>query len=44
MGKQHRIALDLIWLGKAMRQYVGRGCDTGGKRKLAARPRPRRSA
>lgn len=29
MGKQHRIALDLIWLGKAMRQYVGRGCDTG---------------
>ena len=29
MGKQNRIALDLIWLGKAMRQYVGRGCDTG---------------
>ncbi len=30
MGKQHRIALDLIWLGKAMRQYVGRDSDKSG--------------
>jgi DNA-binding MarR family transcriptional regulator len=30
MGKQHRIALDLIWLGKAMRQYIGRDADKSG--------------
>lgn len=30
MGKQQRIALDLIWLGKAMRQYIGRDCDKSG--------------
>lgn len=30
MGKQHRIALDLIWLGKAMRQYIGRDSGKSG--------------
>ncbi len=30
MGKQQRIALDLIWLGKAMRQYVGRDSEKSG--------------
>lgn len=30
MGKQHRIALDLIWLGKAMRQYISRDSDKSG--------------
>ena len=30
MCKQHRIARDLIWLGKAMRQFIDRGHDPHG--------------